>query len=43
MHGGDIDAVVELFFVAQQTQDVWDQRAVNGEVVLSQIGLRFEA
>src|ERR1700730_11587495 len=42
MHGGDIDAVVKLFFVAQQTQNVWDQRAVNGKIVLSQIRLRVE-
>src|SRR5260370_7716305 len=42
MHCGDIDAVVKLFFVAQQTQNVWDQRAVNGKIVLSQISLRLE-
>src|ERR1700693_352306 len=42
MHCGDIDAVVKLFFVAQQTQNVWDQRAVNGKIVLSQISLRVE-
>src|ERR1700682_2071399 len=43
MHCGDIDAVVKLFFVAQQTQDVGNQRTVNGKVVLSKISLRVEA
>src|ERR1700675_1737211 len=42
MHCGDIDTVVKLFFVAQQAQNVGDQRAVNGEVVLPKIRLRVE-
>src|SRR6266481_1626049 len=42
MHSRDIDAVVELLFVAQEAQNVGDQRAVNGKIVLSQISLRVE-
>src|SRR5579859_3541296 len=43
MHRGDVDAVVELLFVAQQTENVGNQRAVNAKVILSKISLRVEA
>src|ERR1700723_3636067 len=43
MHGGDVDAIVKLLFIAQQTQNVGDQRAVNDKVILSEICYRFEA
>src|SRR5208282_895137 len=42
MRCGNIDTVIELLFVAQQAQDVGDQRAVDGKVVLAQISLRVE-
>ena len=35
MRRRDVDAVVELLFVAQQAQEVGDERAIDGEIVLA--------
>src|SRR5580658_185274 len=43
MHGGDIDAVVETFFIAQYLQDFGNHRAIDHHIVLPEISQRLDA
>ena len=43
MHRRDVDAVIEMLFVAQDLKNLRDQGAINHHVVLRGIGQRLEA
>src|SRR5208283_1409520 len=43
MHGGDVDAIIELLFVAKDLKNLRNQRAVDDHVVLAEIGQGLQA
>src|ERR1700691_809143 len=43
VHGGNVDAVIELLFVAEDLENLRNQRTIDHHVVLPGIGQRFDA
>ena len=43
VHGGDVDAVIELLFIAKHLKNRGNQRAIHLQIVLAKIGQRLDA